>query len=81
MHSDLDQLARDIKLWGKSLGFHHIGITDTDLSAAEPGFEEWLAQGFHGAMDYMAKHGHKRTRPQELVPGTVRIISARMDYL
>lgn len=77
---DPHQLAADIKGWGKALGFNHIGITDTDLSAAEPEYQAWLEQGFHGAMDYMAKHGTKRTRPQELVPGTLRVISARMDY-
>ena len=77
---DPQQLAADIKAWGKALGFQHIGITDTDLSAAEPHYREWLEQGFHGAMDYMAKHGSKRTRPAELVPGTVRVISVRMDY-
>lgn len=77
---DPQQLAADIKAWGKALGFQHIGITDTDLSVAEPQYLEWLEQGFHGAMDYMAKHGSKRTRPDELVPGTVRVISARMDY-
>jgi epoxyqueuosine reductase len=77
---DPQRLAADIKAWGKALGFQHIGITDTDLSAAEPHYMEWLQQGFHGAMDYMAKHGTKRTRPDELVPGTVRVISARMDY-
>lgn len=77
---DPHQLAADIKAWGKALGFNHIGITDTDLSAFEPEYLAWLDHGFHGAMDYMAKHGHKRTRPQELVPGTIRVISARMDY-
>jgi len=77
---DPQRLALDIKAWGKALGFQHIGITDTDLSAAEPRYREWLEQGFHGAMDYMAKHGSKRTRPGELVPGTVRVISVRMDY-
>ncbi|HSI96202.1 MAG: tRNA epoxyqueuosine(34) reductase QueG [Methylophilaceae bacterium] len=77
---DPQQLAADIKAWGKALGFQHIGITDTDLSAAEPHYREWLEQGFHGAMDYMAKHGSKRTRPAELVSGTVRVISVRMDY-
>ena len=77
---DPQQLAADIKAWGKALGFQHIGITDTDLSAAEPRYREWLEQGFHGAMDYMAKHGSKRTRPAELVSGTVRVISVRMDY-
>ena len=77
---DPDQLAADIKAWGKALGFNHIGISDTDLSAAEPEYQAWLDQGFHGAMDYMAKHGSKRTRPEQLVPGTVRVITARIDY-
>ncbi|MCB5189845.1 tRNA epoxyqueuosine(34) reductase QueG [Methylobacillus arboreus] len=79
--NNLENLAADIKRWGIELGFGQIGITDTDLSAAEPRHREWIEQGFHGAMDYMAKHGEKRTRPAELVPGTIRIISARMDYM
>jgi epoxyqueuosine reductase len=79
--NDLSKLATDIKQWGKALGFSAIGITDTDLAHAEQAHRDWLAKGFHGAMDYMAKHGDKRTRPAELVPGTVRVISARMDYL
>lgn len=79
--NNLEALAADIKRWGVELGFGQIGITDTDLSAAEPRHRQWIENGFHGAMDYMAKHGDKRTRPAELVPGTVRIISARMDYL
>ncbi|OAM53373.1 tRNA epoxyqueuosine(34) reductase QueG [Methylovorus sp. MM2] len=78
--SDLSKLAADIKQWGLELGFSQLGITDTNLSAAEPEYKEWLVKGFHGAMDYMAKHGDKRTRPAELVPGTVRVISVRMDY-
>ncbi len=77
---DPHQLAADIKAWGKALGFNHIGITDTDLRAAETGYQAWLDQGMHGSMDYMAKHGSKRSRPQELVPGTLRVISARIDY-
>jgi epoxyqueuosine reductase len=77
---DMQQLAANIKAWGKALGFDQVGITDTDLGAAEPRYREWLQSGFHGAMDYMAKHGSKRTRPAELVPGTLRILSARMDY-
>lgn len=79
--NDLSRLAADIKRWGLDLGFGAIGITDTDLTQAEDAHREWLAKGFHGAMDYMAKHGDKRTRPAELVPGTVRVISARMDYM
>jgi epoxyqueuosine reductase len=79
--NDWDAFAADIKRWAKELGFGQVGITDTDLSEAESAHREWVAKGFHGAMDYMAKHGDKRTRPAELVPGTVRVISARMDYL
>ena len=78
--SDL-HLAHSIKQWGLELGFQQIGITDTDLSQYEERFLTWLAQGLHGTMNYMEKHGVKRTRPAELIPGTVRIISARMDYL
>jgi len=77
----MQQLANNIKQWGLELGFQQIGITDTDLSRYEQRFLDWLAAGFHGKMDYMEKHGVKRSRPQELVPGTIRIISARMDYL
>jgi epoxyqueuosine reductase len=78
---DLTRLAEDIKSWGRELGFSGLGITDTDLSRAEPRLLEWLAQERHGDMDYMASHGTRRSRPAELVPGTLRIISARMDYL
>ena len=77
---DMPALAQDIKRWAQELGFSQLGITDTDLSAAEPAHQAWLEKGFHGAMDYMAKHGSKRTRPQELVPGTLRILSVRMNY-
>ncbi len=64
-----------------ALGFSQIGIADVDLSDAEPGLAEWLAAGFHGDMAYMQRHGAKRARPAELVPGTVRVITARADYL
>jgi epoxyqueuosine reductase len=74
-------LAQDIKRWGMALGFNQIGITDTNLQAAEAHHQAWIAKGFHGEMDYMAKHGLKRTRPEELVPRTLRVISARLDYL
>ncbi len=63
------------------MGFSQIAIADIDLSAAEAGLQDWLAAGFHGSMAYMAAHGLKRARPAELVPGTVRVITARMDYL
>ncbi|MES2149716.1 MAG: tRNA epoxyqueuosine(34) reductase QueG [Pseudomonadota bacterium] len=78
---DLAQLAHAIKQWGAQLGFADVRIADVDLTHAEQGLQDWLAAGRHGEMDYMASHGLKRARPAELVPGTVRVISARMDYL
>ena len=78
--TDLAPLATAIKSWGASLGFQAVGIADADLGAAEARLAEWLARGFHGEMDYMARHGAKRARPAALVPGTLRVISARMDY-
>lgn len=80
MH-DWTALAAQIKEWGRQLGFDAVGIAGTDLAAAEPGLAAWLAAGCHGGMDYMASHGSKRSRPQELVPGTHRVIVARMNYL
>ncbi len=76
----LNSLADQIKEWGKALGFEAIGIADTDLTQAEQFLFGWLATGFHGQMQWMASHGNKRSRPADLIPGTVRIISARMDY-
>jgi epoxyqueuosine reductase len=67
--------------WARELGFSQIGVAGVDLSASEPGLMQWLAQGFHVDMHYMAAHGLKRARPAELVPGTVSVITARMDYL
>lgn len=75
-----EQLAK-IQQHARSLGFDQIGITGIDLATAEPGLQAWLAAGFHGSMGYMAAHGMKRARPAELVPGTISVISARMDYL
>jgi epoxyqueuosine reductase len=77
----MQTLSASIKNWGLALGFHHVGITDTDLHEAEARHEDWIKKGFHGEMDYMAKHGIKRTRPAELVPDTLRVISVRLDYL
>jgi len=74
-------LAQRIKDWGRELGFQSVGIADADLSGAEPRLLEWLAQGWHGEMEYMARHGALRARPAELLPGTLRVISCRMDYL
>ena len=78
---DLNELARAIKAWGAELGFAEVRITDVDLARHEAGLQAWLDAGHHGEMDYMASHGMKRARPAELVPGTVRAIVARMDYL
>ena len=74
-------LARAIKQWARELGFQQAGITDCDLSAAEPRLLAWLEKGWHGDMDYMARHGTARSRPHALRPGTLTVISARMDYL
>ncbi len=74
------ELARQIKAWGQELGFAQLGIADTDLSAAELRLQAWLTKDFHGEMDYMAAHGTKRSRPPELVPGTLRVITARLNY-
>ncbi|MGW8271391.1 MAG: tRNA epoxyqueuosine(34) reductase QueG, partial [Burkholderiales bacterium] len=74
-------LAAEIKQWGRALGFQAVGVADCDLSAAEPRLAEWLARGWHGEMEYMARHGARRARPAVLVPGTLRVISCRMDYL
>jgi epoxyqueuosine reductase len=74
-------LPAQLQLWGRQLGFSQIGVAPVDLSHAEPGLLAWLAAGNHGSMDYMHRHGLKRARPTELVPGTLSIITARMDYL
>lgn len=80
-HSDGSLWVSKIQQWGHTLGFSQIGVAGIDLSTAEPGLSAWLAAGFHGDMAYMAAHGLKRARPGELVPGTVSVITARMDYL
>ena len=79
--TELSRLAERIKGWGRELGFQQVGIAGVDLSADEALLERWLAEGRHGEMAYMTRHGTRRSRPAELVPGTVRVISARMDYL
>ncbi|MBI3286299.1 MAG: tRNA epoxyqueuosine(34) reductase QueG [Burkholderiales bacterium] len=78
---ELAALASRIKSWGRELGFAEVLIADVDLSQREAEFQAWLDAGYHGEMAYMAAHGSKRTRPDELVPGAVRVISARMNYL
>lgn len=78
---DYTTLAQQIRQWGAALGFQHAGFSHIDLTAAETALNDWLAAGRHGEMAYMAQHGSKRSRPAELVPGTLSIISVRMDYL
>ena len=78
---DLGRLTDDIKAWGRALGFQQVGISDIDLQQHEASLQQWLDNGYHGDMNFMAAHGMKRARPDELLPGTVRVISARMDYL
>lgn len=78
---DLVALAQSIRDWGRELGFQQVGIAGIELGEHEAHLQRWLAAGHHGEMDYMAAHGHKRSRPAELLPGTLRVISLRMDYL
>jgi len=77
---DYAALVQRIRDWGRALGFQAVGIADADLAAAEPRLLAWLAQGRHGEMEYMARHGALRARPAELKPGTLRVISCRLDY-
>ncbi len=74
-------LAGQIKAWARELGFAACGITDTDLQLEEDRLQQWLDAGYHGSMEYMSSHGKLRARPAELLPGTLRVISVRMDYL
>jgi epoxyqueuosine reductase len=78
---DGHRLLAQLREWSGALGFSQIGVADVDLASAEPGLMAWLERGFHGGMGYMARHGVKRARPAELVPGTVRVITARLEYL
>lgn len=78
---ELQQLANDIKKWGKELGFQQVGISDIDLEQHKEPLLLWLEKGYHGDMSFMSAHGEKRYKPAQLVPGTLRIISVRMDYL
>lgn len=73
-------VAARVKGWGRELGFDAIAIAGTDLAEEEARLLEWLGRGWHGEMDYMARHGARRARPAELVPGTVSVITARLDY-
>ncbi len=79
--NELIRLAADIKQWSQELGFQHTGICDTQLEDHETRLLAWLKNGFHGSMAYMERHGTRRSQPAELIPGTVRVISVRMNYL
>ena len=81
LDADHAALAARIKRWGKELGFQAVGIADADLSGAAPRLERWLGMKWHGEMDYMARHAALRSRPAQLLPGTRRVISCRMNYL
>ncbi|WNF46306.1 tRNA epoxyqueuosine(34) reductase QueG [Pseudomonas sp. SG20056] len=78
---DLAVLAQSIKDWGRELGFQQVGIADVQLGEHEAHLQRWLEAGYQGEMDYMAAHGSKRSHPDQLVPGTLRVVSLRMDYL
>lgn len=79
-NADYAALARRIKSWGAELGFAKVGIADIDLAEDEARLQQYLREGRNGTMAYLAQHGTRRTRPDELIPGTVRVIAARMDY-
>ena len=78
---DGEALLAQLREWAVEAGFSQIGVTGVDLASAEPGLLAWLHNGWHGGMDYMARHGLRRARPAELVPGTLSVVTARMDYL
>ncbi len=78
---DMVGLAQRIRIWSRELGFQQAGISDIELGEHEAHLNNWLSKGFHGEMEYMQRHGTLRSRPPELHPGTIRVISVRMDYL
>ncbi|MDP3082306.1 MAG: tRNA epoxyqueuosine(34) reductase QueG, partial [Rubrivivax sp.] len=80
-HFSGQRLVEQLREWALELGFSQIGVAGVDLSSAEPGLKAWLDAGCHGSMAYMQAHGTRRARPAELVPGTLSVITARMDYL
>ena len=79
--ADMIELAERIRGWGQDLGFQQLGFSDIELGDHEVHLNNWLSQGFHGDMEYMQRHGTRRSRPAELEAGTLRVISVRMDYL
>lgn len=78
---DYAALAADIKAWGRELGFQQVGITDVDPGENAAHLQRWLDAGYHGSMEYMARHAALRSNPTTLVPGALRLVSVRMDYL
>jgi epoxyqueuosine reductase len=80
-NEQLANLAGNIRAWAAELGFAQVGISGIDPGEHERYLQRWLDAGYHGEMDWMARHGNKRSRPEQLVPGTARVISLRMDYL
>jgi len=77
---DFSRMASDIKRWGIDLGFQQVAITDVDLSEYQPHLDAWIENNYHGAMDYMARNHQKRSHPDQLLPGTSRVICVRMNY-
>ncbi len=78
---DYPQLLQKIRLWSEELGFQQLGVSNIHLGEHEEKLNEWLEAGFHGEMDYMQKHGSKRSHPEQLIEKTCRVISVRMDYM
>jgi epoxyqueuosine reductase len=74
------ELLSNIRQWARELGFQQLGVTNVDLGEHAGYLQKWLDAGYHGSMDYMARHGSKRSHPDQLVPGTCRVLSLRMDY-
>jgi epoxyqueuosine reductase len=81
MGTDFKKLKDQVVCWSLELGFQDLRVTDVDLAVAGERLSNWLANGFHGSMEFMQRHGSRRSNPDELVPGTIRVISVRMDYL
>ena len=80
-NTDWQALKTAIQCWGAELGFSHTAVSDINLEKTQTRLNKWLEQGFQGDMDYMHKHGSRRTCPDQLIPGTLRVITVRMDYL
>ncbi len=71
---------RELQTWARELGFAALGIADLDLEQRQAGLQAWLAAGHHGELDYMVRHGSKRWRPSELLPGTLCALMVTLDY-